>query len=504
MEQTMSPLLSLLLSLVKSVSLKSSARHLRRPGFRPRVEALEDRAVPSATGFGWVQGFPAYGGGSTSVAVDAGNNIYQAGGYAGTTNFDPSGLSSSSTLTSVGSNDGFVAKYSSTGAFQWVTGMGGTQADYVERVTVLNDSPTHAMIYVAGYFTGSTASFGSFTLTGNSTTQNGFVAKLDGDTGNVLWAKSVAGTDGRGVAVDNSGNAYATFATDFGNDGSAGDSYTNTVVGSAANIFKFAAGNGTPQWNYQLSPPRGGGVDAFGIAVSGSNVYVTGRFQGSNVNFNPAGRARLTSANPSGYDLKLTTNGAFVWVAPFGNTSNGYVNPYSIAVDGSGNVYTYGKVEGTAVFDSTHTLNAGSGAAFLTKLSQSGNLLWVDQLGGAGDAASSQFSGGLALDASGNVYVTGRFTGSVGFGATTLTSQPNAVNIFAAKIDGASGVFDWAVAAGGPIDDRGNGIAVDSSGNVDVTGSIDRTAVSSYVADFDGGQLSVTYKSSFLWQLTQS
>jgi hypothetical protein len=85
-----------------------------------------------------------------------------------------------------------------------------------------------------------------------------------------------------------------------------------------------------------------------------------------------------------------------------------------------------------------------------------------------------------------------------------LTSETGALNIFAAKIDGASGVFDWAVAAGGPIDDRGNGIAVDGSGNVDVTGSIDRTAVTGYVADFDGGQLSVNTKTSFLWQLTQS
>ncbi|HZV03916.1 MAG TPA: hypothetical protein VE999_02400 [Gemmataceae bacterium] len=459
--------------------------------------------MPSA-GFGWVEGVPAYRGGPASVAVDASNNIYEAGGYGGTTNFDPSGLSTSSTLTSAGDADVFVAKYSSTGAFQWVTGMGGTQADIAERVTVFNDSPTHAMIYVAGFFTGSTATFGSFTLTGNSNSQNGFMAKLDGGTGNVLWAKSVAGTDGRGVAVDSSGNAYVTFATDFGNDGDASDSYTPNVSGSSANIIKFAAADGSQLWNYKITPPRGGGVDAFGVVVAGSDVYATGRFQGNNVNFNPAGHAKVTANSPSGYDLTLTTNGTFVRVTPFGNTSNSYTNPYAIAVDGAGNVYTYGTFEGTAAFDSTHTLNAGSGATFLTKLNQNGQLQWVDQLGSGGDVASSLFSGGLALDASNNVYATGRFTGSVLFGATTLTSQPNAKNIFVTEIDGTSDVFDWAVAAGGPIDDRGNGVAVDSSGNVDVTGSIDRTYVSSYVADFDGGQLSVDTKTSFFWQLTQS
>jgi hypothetical protein len=118
------------------------------------------------------------------------------------------------------------------------------------------------------------------------------------------------------------------------------------------------------------------------------------------------------------------------------------------------------------------------------------------------------------------VYVTGRFTGTVNLGATTLVSQVNAVNIFAAKVDGSSGSFVWAVAAGGPIDDRGNGIAVDNSGNVDITGTIDRTAVPgpgpTYIADFDfdgphstsdtldAGDLSVTFKSSFLWQLKQA
>jgi hypothetical protein len=87
MEQIMSPLLSRLLSLILSDAPKpSSRRPRRRPGSRLRVEVLEDRTVPSAPSFGWVEGFPAYLGGSTSVAVDAGNNIYQAGGYGGTTN----------------------------------------------------------------------------------------------------------------------------------------------------------------------------------------------------------------------------------------------------------------------------------------------------------------------------------------------------------------------------------------------------------------------------------
>src|SRR5262249_26430328 len=153
-------------------------------------------------------------------------------------------------------------------------------------------------------------------------------------------------------------------------------------------------------------------ANEYGVAVAGSNVYVTGIFIGtgaSSVNFNPAGNYKLSASYNSGYDLKLTTSGTFVWVTPFTATSGGRVQSYSIAVDGpdsagKGNVYTYGAFQGTVAFDATHTLNAGTDAAFVTRLDKNGKLAWVDQLGGDDNAYPSYFSGGLTVVATGGSY----------------------------------------------------------------------------------------------------
>jgi hypothetical protein len=90
---------------------------------------------------------------------------------------------------------------------------------------------------------------------------------------------------------------------------------------------------------------------------------------------------------------------------------------------------------------------------------------WTKQAGGS----SMDFGKGIAVDRSGNAYVTGYFCGTAAFGPTTLTSE-GGDDIFIAKLN-SSGDFVWAKRAGGKYDDNGEGIAVDGSGNVYVTGS---------------------------------
>jgi hypothetical protein len=81
-----------------------------------------------------------------------------------------------------------------------------------------------------------------------------------------------------------------------------------------------------------------------------------------------------------------------------------------------------------------------------------------------------------ALDAAGNVYVTGRFSGTATFGATTLTSA-GGDDIFIAKLT-SGGAYEWAVQAGGAQDETGLGLVVDAvSGEVVVSGSFDSPSV---------------------------
>ncbi len=164
------------------------------------------------------------------------------------------------------------------------------------------------------------------------------------------------------------------------------------------------------------------------------------------------------------------------WAKNMGGTS--LDNGLSIAVDASGNVYTTGYFQGTADFDPgigvSNLTSMGGTDIFISKVSATGNFVWVKQLGGT----SSDVGRSIKVDASGNVYTTGNFNGSVDFnpGAGTFsltTVGPD--DIFVSKLD-ASGNFVWAKQMGGPNADQGYAIALDASGNVYTTGSFNISA----------------------------
>ena len=156
----------------------------------------------------------------------------------------------------------------------------------------------------------------------------------------------------------------------------------------------------------------------------------------------------------------------------------------SIAIDGSGNVYTTGNFDGTADFDPGagvfNLTSAGGPNNFISKLDASGNFVWAKSMGGG---AYFDYSHSIALDGSGNVYTTGWFDGTADFdpgaGVFNLTSA-GISDIFISKLD-ASGNFVWAKAMGGADPARGYSIALDGSGNVYTTGVFGGTV------DFDPG-----------------
>src|SRR5713101_3673598 len=92
------------------------------------------------------------------------------------------------------------------------------------------------------------------------------------------------------------------------------------------------------------------------------------------------------------------------------------------------------------------------------------DFLWAAKAGGS----DIDIGYGIAADASGNVYVTGFFSGTATFGSTNLSSS-GLEDIFVAKYD-AAGTLQWARQAGGSAYDEGLGIAVDGTGNVFVIG----------------------------------
>ncbi|MEO8415532.1 MAG: SBBP repeat-containing protein [Ginsengibacter sp.] len=167
-----------------------------------------------------------------------------------------------------------------------------------------------------------------------------------------------------------------------------------------------------------------------------------------------------------------------------------YEHGHSIAVDASGNVYTLGEFRGTEDFDpgaGTYNLTSFSACCYdiyVSKLDDSGNFLWAKQLGGT----DVDYPTAIAVDATGNVYVTGDFEGTADFdpGAPVYSfTSFGSSDIFIVKLNTA-GDFIWAAQMGGPSNpgsnsDLARSIAVDGAGNVYTTGVFVGTA------DFDPG-----------------
>ena len=155
------------------------------------------------------------------------------------------------------------------------------------------------------------------------------------------------------------------------------------------------------------------------------------------------------------------------WVGQAGGPGTDVGN--ACAADTNGNFYVAGYFTGTATFGTNTLVSAGLNDVFVMKYDNAGTLLWARRAGGPGfDAAN-----GIAVDDSGNTYVTGSFEGSADFGGTTLTNaNPGSYSdIFVTKLD-ANGTVVWARGFGADsVADVGQAIALDPAGNVLVAGS---------------------------------
>ncbi len=413
-----------------------------------------------------------------AIAADGAGNTCVAGAFQGNATFGPHPANPTVlTLTSVGEIDIFVAKYDAGGVLLWAQQIGGAAADAVYGIAL--DGSGNC--YVTG------ASEGSDGLADT------FVAKVDA-SGALLWTRQTGGESesvGYAIAADGNGNSYVTGA--FG--GSAifglGETHETTLVSAdSANIFvaKYDT-DGALAWAKQTDGSSGSYNAGAGIAVDGSgNSYVTGSFEGAST-FGPDETNQIILTSAGGADIflaKVDTSGALLWAKRAGGTAAD--SSTGIAVDGGGNSHITGSFEGAATFgpdeaNETALTSAGGADIFVAKVDTDGALLWAKQAGGA----ATDRGYGIALDGSGNGYVTGHFQGAATFGsgegnATTLTSA-GLTDIFVAKVDATGGLF-WVEQAGGSLSESGQPIGVDGGGSSYVTGLV---LAGSFADDIYGG-----------------
>jgi hypothetical protein len=151
-----------------------------------------------------------------------------------------------------------------------------------------------------------------------------------------------------------------------------------------------------------------------------------------------------------------------------------------LALDHSGNAYISGATY-SADFPTTpgawRSQLSGRRDAFIAKFSSTGAHVWSKNIGGIG----SDTANGIACDANDNVIVTGSFTYTGNFGGISLASL-GAVDGYVAKY-ASNGNYVWAERLGGASNGVGNGVAVDSLGQVFATGYFQGTT------DFGGVSL---------------
>jgi hypothetical protein len=199
---------------------------------------------------------------------------------------------------------------------------------------------------------------------------------------------------------------------------------------------------------------------ASSLAVDPSgNVIVAGYFSGT-VNF---GGANLTSTGDTDiFVAKFSAAGVHQWSQRFGGAFED--KALSVAVSTSGDVIVAGSFEGTVNFGGGNLVSSGLADIFVVEFSAGGVHKWSRRFGDASD----QIAQSVAVDGSDNVVVTGRFRGTVNFGGGNLASAGD-FDVFVGEFNG-MGVHQWSHSFGDAAYQAAFSVAVDTPGNVVITG----------------------------------
>jgi len=364
--------------------------------------------------------------------------------------------------------------------FEWVKAFGGQgiETDLSIAIDALgNVYTTGSFIDVVDFDPGPNI----FNLTSQGY-EDIFIVKLDSN-GDFIWAKRIGGIEEdipNSIALDASGNVYTTGYFEDVVDFDSGVGTYNLTSNGVTDIFISKLDT---DGNFVWAKSMGGLSSDFALSIvldAMGNVFTTGSFIGT-VDFHPGvGTFNLTSSGSEDIFIsKLSTDGDFIAALRFGGVSRD--RAHSITLDDVGNVYTAGYFEGTVDFNPGlgvfNLTSEGDKDIFISKLDASANFIWAKKIGGP--ATDEAFS--IALDATGNIFTTGSFSGTVDFnpGAQLFYhTSAGTKDIFISKLN-TNGDFIWARRMGGVEDDIGLSMTLDASGNVYTTGTFKETV------DFD-------------------
>ena len=374
-----------------------------------------------------------------SVAVDAAGNVYTTGSFSKTVDFDP-GEGVFNFTAAHQAEDMFIQKLDASGNFVWAKHMvdGNTSGfgfSYSKGLAITVDASEG--VYITGVFSG-TVDFDPGPGTANLTSvsvgeDDAFVMKLS-SAGSFEWVKQIGATkavEARSIAVDEEGNVCTTGHFNGEADFDPGvDKFFLLAESFSAYIQKLDP-NGNLIWAKKFAETSSGGS----IAVdAGGNVFVIGDFVGG-----------PSMGGTDIFVIKYDKQGEMVWLEQMGGVGQDYGR--SLILDADGNIFLTGIFEQTADFNiggpAASLTSSGETDIFIAKMNNTGDFIWVKQIGGSGYEEVRSIS----LDLEGNIYTTGGFSGMVDFdpGKATfsLTSELGHVT-FVQKLH-SSGQFAWAI-----------------------------------------------------------
>ena len=433
-----------------------------------------------------VLSYSTYLGGSSSdsgnaIAVDAAGNAYVTG-YTTSPDF-PTANALQPNLGGQRTTNAFVAKLTADGsALVYATYLGGSGGDTGSGIAV--DATGNV------YVTGTTGSVDFPTANALQPHYGGgdgdaFVAKLATDGSALLYYTYLGGSGterGNGLGVDAAGNAYVTGATQSPDFPIA--NALQSVLRSSGNYNAFVAKLSADGTALVYSTYLGGSnLDrGLGIAVDGAgNAYVTGL--ALSLDFPTVKALQPACGGPNGNAFVAVFNAdgsALVYATYLGGSGPDGDSGNGIAGDAAGNAYVTGFTT-SADFPTVKAVQpklGGRGArnAFVAKLSSDGSaLVYATYLGGGTTylgGRSGDTGSGIAVDAAGNAYVTGKVS-TIDFPtANPLQHSLGSAdgNAFVAELSADGQALVYATYLGGSGSDSGNGIAVDAAGNAYVTG----------------------------------
>ncbi|MFI5196542.1 MAG: gliding motility-associated C-terminal domain-containing protein [Chitinophagales bacterium] len=383
--------------------------------------------------WGFGIGGPSYDG-AWYLTIDRFNNVFVCGHIqSGGIDFDPGpGVTILPYIGGTGvpyEGDGFIAKYSSTGVFQWAKDLGGTT---VYDIALSLGTDELGNVYVGGVFDVTMTISASITFN-SGTNGSAYLIKYD-PAGNVVWGHNyglpgTAATDcfPRSLQVSH-GYIYVTGyfqGTSNFNPWGAGTYLTSAgfidpyiakydTVGNLVFVKQIACSGGTD--------------DEFGsLALDPSdNIYVIGWINSPNVIFDPSAPATSTFPSPGGggnFDIimaKFNSNGIYQWGAVLGGTGD----DIGRCIDASGtDIVCTGEFHNTVDFDPSpavsNLVSNGGFDVFVAKYNLNGNYLCGFNIG---SPTTDDVGYGITHDPTGNVYNVGQFGGAaIDFDPTTGT-----------------------------------------------------------------------------------